>query len=98
MEALTSLGIAERIEPHLVPALDVRATLAYAESGNVDAAIVYATDAAVSLRIEVIYELPPSSHSPNTLSRGGPPSHSKRGARQTLPRLPPIRGGRADVR
>ena len=64
MEALVSLGLAETVRPMLVPALDVRAALAYAESGNVDAAIVYATDAAISHRVEIIYEFPEGSHSP----------------------------------
>ncbi len=64
MEALSSLGLTDSLRPLLVPALDVRAALAYAESGNVDAAIVYATDAAVSGRVRIVYDFPESSHSP----------------------------------
>lgn len=43
---------------------DVRSTLAYAERGEVDAAIVYATDARLTDQVRVIAELEPDSHSP----------------------------------
>ena len=64
MEALRHFGLAGRIGSRLVPSLDVRAALAYAESGNVDAAIVYATDASMSDRVRVVYEFPAESHAP----------------------------------
>ena len=44
-EALWTLRLWEPLQPRLVFGADVRAALAYLESGNVDAAIVYATDA-----------------------------------------------------
>jgi molybdate transport system substrate-binding protein len=45
---LTGLGLWDKIEPKLVPTLDVRASLAAVESGAVPAAIVYRTDAAIA--------------------------------------------------
>lgn len=66
---LTTLGLWERIEPQVVPTLDVRAALAAVESGAIPAAVVYRTDAAVakSARIafavengpEILYSLAP---------------------------------------
>ena len=44
-EALWTLRLWEPLQSRLVFGADVRAALAYLESGNVDAAIVYATDA-----------------------------------------------------
>ena len=44
-EALWTLRLWEPLQPRLVFGADVRSALAYLESGNVDAAIVYATDA-----------------------------------------------------
>ncbi len=44
-EALWTLRLWEPLQPRLVFGADVRAALAYLESGNVDAAVVYATDA-----------------------------------------------------
>ncbi|QDU75714.1 Molybdate-binding periplasmic protein precursor [Bremerella volcania] len=43
---------------------DVRSTLAYAERGEVDAAIVYATDARLTDSVRVIARFAPASHSP----------------------------------
>jgi len=48
------------LEPKIVPTENVRAALAAIESGNVDAAIVYKTDAAISKTIKVAYEVPPT--------------------------------------
>ena len=72
---LTDLGLWEKVEPKVVPTLDVRAALAAVESGAVPAAIVYRTDAAVakSSRIaflvengpEILYSVAPLSSSKN---------------------------------
>ena len=43
---------------------DVRSTLSYAEHGEVDAAIVYATDARLTDRAKVALRLDPASHRP----------------------------------
>ena len=63
-EALTSLGIWDAVHPKLAPGADVRAALAYVESGAAEAGIVYETDADVSEMIDVIAQFPETSHSP----------------------------------
>ena len=63
-EALTHLGVWTVVQPKLIPSADVRSTLAYVESGEVDLGIVYQTDAAMSKKVRIIYPFPDSSHSP----------------------------------
>ena len=63
-EALTHLGAWDAVQPKLIPNADVRSTLAYVESGEVDLGIVYQTDARLSKKVKVIYQFPDSSHSP----------------------------------
>lgn len=48
----------DSVSSKVVPVQDVRATLASVESGNVDAGFVYKTDAAISDRVNVVYEVP----------------------------------------
>ncbi|HEV7732873.1 MAG TPA: molybdate ABC transporter substrate-binding protein [Candidatus Binatia bacterium] len=55
---LQSQGVWDRIAPHVVPAVDVRAALAAVASGNVEAGIVYKTDAAISPKVRVAFEVP----------------------------------------
>ena len=63
-EALTHLEIWDTVQSKLIPSADVRSTLAYVESGEVDLGIVYQTDARLSRKVRVIYQFPDSSHSP----------------------------------
>ena len=63
-EALTHFGVWTAIQPKLIPSADVRSTLAYVESGEVDVGIVYQTDARLSKTVKVVYQFPRSSHSP----------------------------------
>ncbi len=63
-ESLEHHGVWERIQPKLVFGADVRAALAYVESGNADVALVYATDAASSGPVSVGAVVPEDSHSP----------------------------------
>ena len=63
-ESLTALDLWEDVQGRLIEGVDVRATMAYVESGNVDAAIVYKTDAAVADDAVVMDIVPPDSYSP----------------------------------
>jgi molybdate transport system substrate-binding protein len=72
---LTGLGLWEKVEPKVVPTLDVRAALAAVESGAIPAGVVYSTDAAVakSARVafrvangpEIVYSVAPVAASKN---------------------------------
>ena len=55
---LQSLGLWERMKDKVVPSLNVRAALAAVEAENADAGIVYRTDAAISRRVKVAFEVP----------------------------------------
>jgi len=58
--ALGELGVWEALVPKLVPTDNDRAALAAVESGNVEAGLVYRTDAASSARLRVAFALPES--------------------------------------
>jgi molybdate transport system substrate-binding protein len=49
------------VEPKVVPVDNVRAALAAVESGNIEAGLVFKTDAAVSKKVKVAYEIPAAS-------------------------------------
>jgi molybdate transport system substrate-binding protein len=51
-------GVWAQLAPKVVPALDVRAALAAVAAGNLPVGIVYATDAASSDKVKVIYRVP----------------------------------------
>jgi len=55
---LEKSGLWAGIEAKVVPCENVRAVLAAVESGNVDAGLVYKTDAAISKKVRVIFEVP----------------------------------------
>ena len=61
-EALMHFGLWETLRPKLIFGVDVRATLAYVTSGNVDLAIVYKTDTTLSDAIKVLYQMPSEAH------------------------------------
>ncbi len=52
------------VEPKVVPTENVRAALAAVESGNVDAGVVYKTDAGISKKVKIAYEVP-TNDAPN---------------------------------
>jgi molybdate transport system substrate-binding protein len=53
---LTGFGLWEKIEPKVVPTLDVRAALAAVESEAVPVAIVYRTDASMAKSVKIAFE------------------------------------------
>jgi molybdate transport system substrate-binding protein len=63
-EVLTNLGIYSQINAKTVLAKDVRQVLTYVETGDVDAGVVYATDALSSSKVRVVAQAPANSHSP----------------------------------
>lgn len=63
-EVLTTLNLFDTLRPKLVFAKDVRQVLSYVETGNVDAGIVYATDAKTSQKVKIVATAPKNSHSP----------------------------------
>ncbi len=63
-EMLTKLGLWQQLQPKLVLGNNVRQVLTFVESGNVDAGIVYATDAKVSDKVTVRLTAEQNLHSP----------------------------------
>ncbi|HSW58511.1 MAG TPA: molybdate ABC transporter substrate-binding protein, partial [Dehalococcoidales bacterium] len=57
-QAFDQLGITAPIQPKEILGADVRQVLTYVESGNVDAGIVYSTDALTSTKIKVVASAP----------------------------------------
>ncbi len=55
---LQKIGWWERLAPKVIPTENPRAALAAVESGNVDAAIVYKTDARMAKRGRIVFEVP----------------------------------------
>jgi molybdate transport system substrate-binding protein len=63
-EALVTAGIWSDIQPKLVMAKDVRQIVTYVETGNVDAGLVYRSDANVSTAARIALVIPAEFHSP----------------------------------
>jgi molybdate transport system substrate-binding protein len=57
-QALEVLGIYEQLQDKLILASDVRQVLGYVEAGNVEAGIVYSTDAAITDGVKVVADAP----------------------------------------
>lgn len=57
-QAFDELGITAQIQPKEVLAMDGSQVLTYVESGNVDAGIVYSTDALTSDKVKVVASAP----------------------------------------
>jgi molybdate transport system substrate-binding protein len=57
-EYLMKQGLWPGVEKKIVPTENVRAALTAVESGNVDAGLVYKTDAAISRKVRVAFEIP----------------------------------------
>jgi len=73
---LAKLGIWAAVEKRVVPCENVRAVLAAVESGNVDAGIVYKTDATLSKKVKIAFEVAaadgPKISYPLALLKGSP--------------------------
>jgi len=63
-ELLSKLGLWNKVSSKAVYAKDVRQVLAYVESGDADAGIVYRTDALISDKVKVAATADESLHSP----------------------------------
>ncbi|MFC0235755.1 molybdate ABC transporter substrate-binding protein [Fictibacillus phosphorivorans] len=63
-ETLGNLGLIKEVEKKMVYAKDVRQVLTYVETGNVDAGIVYKTDAMISSKVKVAAVAKEDTHSP----------------------------------
>ena len=64
IQVLKSLHLLPAIQSKLVYATDVRQALAYVESGNANAGLVYVTDAKISSAVRVAEIAPSDSHLP----------------------------------
>ena len=64
LETLNALQLYDKIKSKVVLGKDVRQVLTYVETGNVDAGLVYATDARISTKVRVVAVAPESSHHP----------------------------------
>lgn len=63
-QTLEKLGLWDQVSSKVIPAKDVRQVLSYVETGNVDAGIVYKTDAFVSDKVKVVATADASMHDP----------------------------------
>ncbi|NPV92479.1 MAG: molybdate ABC transporter substrate-binding protein [Firmicutes bacterium] len=63
-EIFTKQGLSDKVKDKLVYAKDVRAVLTYVESGEVDAGVVFLTDAKTSTKVKVAAPAPDASHAP----------------------------------
>jgi len=63
-ETLKKLGLWDGLKDKVVYAKDVRQVLAYVESGNVDAGMVYLTDAKISDKVKVLSIAEENTHTP----------------------------------
>ena len=80
---LQRLGLWQEILPRVIPTADVRAALAAVDGGNVDAAIVYRTDALLAKHARIAFEVTgpnaPRIAYPMAIVRGArPPAAARR--------------------
>lgn len=63
-QTLEYLKIYQQLRPKIILAQDVRQALAYVETDNADAGLVYATEAKLSNKVKVVAWAPRNSHAP----------------------------------
>ena len=63
-EALTALGVWDRVKEHLAQGEDVRATLAYVARAEAPLGIVYATDARIEPKVRIVGTFPRNTQAP----------------------------------
>ena len=63
-DTLTTLGMWDQLQPKFIQAKDVRSVLNYVETGEVDAGLVYRTDAATSDKVKIVAAAPAGSSKP----------------------------------
>lgn len=63
-ESLTNLKLWDTLKPKFVLAKDVTQVLNYVETGNVDAGLVYKSDAQGSTKVKVVTVMPANSYKP----------------------------------
>ncbi|HTO76681.1 MAG TPA: molybdate ABC transporter substrate-binding protein [Thermoanaerobaculia bacterium] len=76
---LENAGLWKKIQPHVVPTLDVRAALAAVETEAAPAAVVYSTDARISKKVKPIFETrtdPPILYSAAAVANSANPAAS----------------------
>lgn len=84
-QTLETLRLYEAVRARLVLGKDVRQVLAYVETGNADAGLVYATDAKISAKVRVAAVAPESAHDPIVYPAAGVTgSHAEPNAREFL--------------